>query len=411
MVRRTLKFLFFIALGSSGAWVVHGDKLCGYIVAIRQDVPWAYMVAIQPILEDIGRRFKTDDVRLPTAVEIESIKSISQEPELTLPNMQEGTPPSELQSNQNAIPASGLTETRKAQKRSLQRYFQRSISEDIDETRNEISLISSRPASVLAQNQSINERSHVSKKQDELLSEKSSMTADAPRTSIVQWSPIHFELPGEDDLPTPYPLGQEVLNNSSPTLGTFYHELPEYHMTSMPSSTNLEAAVQASLRQINRPTSKIAMPLPFSQRFIHHLGQIWNGFEALILRIEYRRRRGRSRSSAFLVGMMWRPMELPDSSWIPDSMQRGINQWLYYSQYFTILMFGNILLNFLYCIFLFPFILWVLYRHHDVLERPRTQEQFRASMEMLGQLPERYNDYELLEQRVLRSMESGSVVF
>ncbi|KAL8626214.1 hypothetical protein Q9189_008101, partial [Teloschistes chrysophthalmus] len=58
--------------GSSGAWVVLEEKLCGYVVAIRQDLPWAYMVAIEPVIKDIKRTLKTSDVRLPTAGEIES---------------------------------------------------------------------------------------------------------------------------------------------------------------------------------------------------------------------------------------------------------------------------------------------------------------------------------------------------
>ncbi|KAL9039092.1 MAG: hypothetical protein Q9180_002736 [Flavoplaca navasiana] len=34
--------------------------------AVRKDVPWAYMIAIRPIFDDIRLRLKTDDVRLPT---------------------------------------------------------------------------------------------------------------------------------------------------------------------------------------------------------------------------------------------------------------------------------------------------------------------------------------------------------
>ncbi|KAL8875045.1 MAG: hypothetical protein Q9198_006544, partial [Flavoplaca austrocitrina] len=54
------------ALGSSGGWVTLDNKLCGHIIAVREDVPWAYMIAIRPIFDDIRLRLKTDDVRLPT---------------------------------------------------------------------------------------------------------------------------------------------------------------------------------------------------------------------------------------------------------------------------------------------------------------------------------------------------------
>ena len=45
------------------------DKLCGHIIAVREDIPWAYMVAIQPIFDDIRLRLNTTDVRLPTQYE------------------------------------------------------------------------------------------------------------------------------------------------------------------------------------------------------------------------------------------------------------------------------------------------------------------------------------------------------
>ncbi|KAL8823055.1 MAG: hypothetical protein Q9191_006225 [Dirinaria sp. TL-2023a] len=70
-------FCLLQALGSSGAWVLLGAKLCGYVIAVRQDIPWAYMVAIEPVMRDIGRMFKTDDVRLPTATEIRSLTASS----------------------------------------------------------------------------------------------------------------------------------------------------------------------------------------------------------------------------------------------------------------------------------------------------------------------------------------------
>ena len=60
-------------MGSSGAWVILGRKLCGFIVAIRQDVPWAYMAPIDPILNDIKVKLGALDVRLPVRGEIETL--------------------------------------------------------------------------------------------------------------------------------------------------------------------------------------------------------------------------------------------------------------------------------------------------------------------------------------------------
>ncbi|KAL8909682.1 MAG: hypothetical protein Q9171_004927 [Xanthocarpia ochracea] len=66
------------ALGSSGAWVTLDNKLCGHIIAVRQDVPWAYMMAIRPIFDDIRSRLSIDDVRLPTIHEIELSTMVSE---------------------------------------------------------------------------------------------------------------------------------------------------------------------------------------------------------------------------------------------------------------------------------------------------------------------------------------------
>lgn len=49
--------------------------MCGYIVAVRWDNPWAYMVAIEPVLDDIKRMCETEDVRLPTALEVQESAS------------------------------------------------------------------------------------------------------------------------------------------------------------------------------------------------------------------------------------------------------------------------------------------------------------------------------------------------
>jgi hypothetical protein len=51
--------------------VVLGDKLCGHIIAARQDIPWLYMVPICATFEDMKKLLHTDDVRLPNASEID----------------------------------------------------------------------------------------------------------------------------------------------------------------------------------------------------------------------------------------------------------------------------------------------------------------------------------------------------
>ena len=53
--------------------MVFEGQLCGLIVAVREDIPWAYMAPIEPILEDIKSKLGTTDVRLPGRGEVESL--------------------------------------------------------------------------------------------------------------------------------------------------------------------------------------------------------------------------------------------------------------------------------------------------------------------------------------------------
>lgn len=392
-----LTWIFSIALGSSGAWVVREDKLCGYIVAIRQDVPWAYMVAIQPVLEDIGRKFKTDNVRLPTVVDIESFRIISQNKQPTWSNEQEGTQAFEIESNHHTIPTSGLKDIRKAQNESASRY----LSEDIDETQNESLSMIARTGSIPAQNRSVNEKCHASREQDEVLNEKSSRAADPPwplENLQTLPGPVCVELPGEEPEVIPYPTLRRVSihSSSNPNNDLESSYVVEVHSLSRRMTLNLERPAQEP--KIKESTANFASFLRGFRQSVKSLGHIWHRFESLILRTEYRRRREKPHSPVFLVRMTWEPM-MPDynQSWIVDSMQQTAN---------AVFMFVNILLNFLYWILLFPFILWVLYHHHDVIERPRPPEQLQASIEMLGRLPFRYHDYDRLEHCVRHSFES-----
>lgn len=55
--------------GSSGTWVDFDGYVCGVIVAARQDMPWAYMIPIGSILDDIKAAMGTEDVKIPAADE------------------------------------------------------------------------------------------------------------------------------------------------------------------------------------------------------------------------------------------------------------------------------------------------------------------------------------------------------
>jgi hypothetical protein len=69
-------------------------------VAIRQDVPWAYMAPIEPILNDIKAKLGTQDVHLPTSGEIERLAVPVLDTELGLIN----TPGHSKKEQQRMIP-------------------------------------------------------------------------------------------------------------------------------------------------------------------------------------------------------------------------------------------------------------------------------------------------------------------
>ncbi|MCJ1311416.1 hypothetical protein MMC25_005087 [Agyrium rufum] len=48
--------------GDSGSWVIQENKVCGHIIAARQDFPVAYMIPMHHILEDIKRNRKATNV-------------------------------------------------------------------------------------------------------------------------------------------------------------------------------------------------------------------------------------------------------------------------------------------------------------------------------------------------------------
>lgn len=234
VLRRTLTSLFFIALGSSGDWVVLGDKLCGYIVAIRQDIPWAYMVAIQPVLEDIGRKFKTDDVRLPTVDEIDSCKLFSKGQVLSWLYEPEGTQASDSEGNQAAISACCLNKTRKASGAFTSRNIGKVPEEILDEQIEQIEVF------LMEQDRLVDKKSHTPYEQGDSLNERSSMKAYTPQTSMVESSPAPYERVCENIKPERSTMGQR---SSTPPSTTHCFSSPRTQTDSLPlePSTDLES--------------------------------------------------------------------------------------------------------------------------------------------------------------------------
>jgi hypothetical protein len=66
--------------GDSGSWVIRDHKLCGYIFSRIQGQPWAYMLPIETVFEDISKVLSTDThlrVRIPTAAEISQKRELA----------------------------------------------------------------------------------------------------------------------------------------------------------------------------------------------------------------------------------------------------------------------------------------------------------------------------------------------
>ncbi|EXJ69219.1 CAMK/PKD protein kinase [Cladophialophora psammophila CBS 110553] len=63
-----------LPLGTSGIWVKKGDCVAGYIIAVRQDLPWAYMIPMGDAITDMKKTLRTNDVRIPEAAEVEVLR-------------------------------------------------------------------------------------------------------------------------------------------------------------------------------------------------------------------------------------------------------------------------------------------------------------------------------------------------
>jgi hypothetical protein len=55
----------FLAKGDSVSWVIRDGRLCGYIIAGRDSLPWAYMIPIGAVLEDIKQTIEGSDISFP----------------------------------------------------------------------------------------------------------------------------------------------------------------------------------------------------------------------------------------------------------------------------------------------------------------------------------------------------------
>jgi len=65
-----------IAHGDSGSWVIQDGRLCGYIVAGRDSLPWAYMVLIEDVFENITSYLdESSRIYLPSKAYIDNMRA------------------------------------------------------------------------------------------------------------------------------------------------------------------------------------------------------------------------------------------------------------------------------------------------------------------------------------------------
>ena len=66
--------IFFKESGDSGSWATRGSQVCGQIVAAREGLPWAYMLPMYHILDDIKAQLKASDVSIMTGNAVEAFQ-------------------------------------------------------------------------------------------------------------------------------------------------------------------------------------------------------------------------------------------------------------------------------------------------------------------------------------------------
>lgn len=302
------------------------------------------MVAIEPILEDIKRKFKTKDVRLPKTAEAESFSA-----SFAQMKMSAGPGESLLEAapDRNRVYEfdGDLGKYRKAQASSAMIIATELPSDsrpgyckapsDINAT--ELPSYSRPGICELPSGHANSGSSTLVQRQDTGLDEKSSMLDDAPQTSRVQPSlPQHESRYDnfDNDIRT---IGPEALSSRYTPL---YRPIPD-----------TERDPYEKISESHR-----------SQGYLPY--RIWHHLETLILRGEYRRRKERRRlcgiTLPFILIFSLYTFEY-DFDYPPTARRcfRGICGFSIHYMLFTV----DILLNILYLVICFPLIWWVAYRH------------------------------------------------
>ena len=349
--------------------MILGEQLCGFIVAIRQDVPWAYMIPIEPLLEDIKRKFGTSDVRLPKRGEIESLAASSK-----------------------------ISETVTAIEEDDQ-----ILGSDDRRVSQPIATLENLPIEGTLPKIPLEIGNHPSNGQgNEIIHEKSSILEITPEVSMATQVALRPEFPDnmiEVTTSTSDPWVSASTTAAHRPLATI-----EQLRQTLPSAIYVPNPVPVQdLERVTWPSVREPQRTRLQKTF-HASYKLWRGIETSLLRIEYRRalRRRRGLRAWFHLASILSLPRYPRLGGGGEGIQSALAQDLMIASYYVrlpVVAFWNVVLNFLYFVICFPCRFWIVYRHRDVLEDEVTlTRQRQESIEMLGRLPMEYNDVELIDQ-------------
>ncbi|KAI4283163.1 MAG: hypothetical protein L6R38_002354 [Xanthoria sp. 2 TBL-2021] len=436
------------ALGSSGAWVTLGDKLCGHIIAVRQDIPWAYMSSIQAIFDDIKSSLDIDDVRLPTIAEVQLAASypgmIKRLAKHHLEDSYRPPPTSKsAATNSKGWPAVSLKPSQSCHEMALETkidYFpMERLSHSQTELPDSIPSGQEQPSSTLW-NRDTRSRDL---REDDIINKKSASSSTATKgrrgttsrsitsesaTLAAEGIPDEISRTPTNRTLLPAPMIPDLFkkprthSHSTERANPYRQEVVLRQNTTTPplslsgpresNSRHLDEEHIGSRYQTVKEEKSRDIP---RKRLINMPMMVWRRFETFILRTEYQRRKQKRRFSFFpTVGFITfsaRPNHPSDRSSgfggriIEYIKTSGYIEYIKTSRYHLLLLlgavvaFGNILLNIMYSILFFPFVCWVLHRHHSVLEDEEVwRRQLQESFQMLGNLPQQYNDNQLMKR-------------
>jgi hypothetical protein len=336
------------------------------------------MTPINPILEDIKRKFGTPDVRLPGRGEIESLAVQSRVSKTLAVEEQDGQASDSLDRQ--------ISEPTSASKTLF------TFPTDLPTWVNRLGIPSE--TDIGSSNQ----------QEEEIINEKPTMLEKAPETSMAVPHTSRPEFPGNVNKAKrstarhPRRASWPIRPEMSPISFSLPFSSERTLNSDVSTASTLVPTLQDPGYYFKRTKPSSSVPQSLFQKTYTMPFTLWRRAETFLLRSEYRRRwltRHSRRRRLRLVPFLY----IPD---YPDYYRYRYRALLLSLHYFRLPFYAVAiaLLNILYFVVCSPFLLWVIHRHRDVLEDEETLvRQRHESIEMLGPLPERLNDDRSINQR------------